>query len=46
VAQQRSITIGRRNAMFAQVMDGLVAGDMVVTHPSDALSDGAAVMER
>jgi HlyD family secretion protein len=46
VAQQRPITIGRRNAMFAQVMDGLAAGDMVVTHPSDALSDGAAVMER
>jgi HlyD family secretion protein len=46
VARQRPITTRRRNAMFAEVTQGLVAGDMVVTHPSDALSDGAAVMER
>lgn len=46
VAQQRPIATGRRNATFAEVTDGLVAGETVVTHPSDALSDGAAVMER
>lgn len=46
VAQQRPITIGRRNATFAQVTDGLVAGETVVTHPSDALSNGVAVIER
>ncbi len=46
VALQRPVTLGRRNAMFAEVTDGLTAGEIVVTHPSDALSDGLMVMER
>lgn len=45
-AQRRPVTLGRRNAMFAAVTDGLTAGERVVTHPSDALSDGLAVIER
>jgi HlyD family secretion protein len=46
LARQRPVTLGRRNAMFAEVTHGLTAGEMVVTHPSDALSDGLTVMKR
>lgn len=46
VAKQRPVTIGRRNAAFAEVTDGLTEGELVVTHPGDALSDGLTVTER
>jgi HlyD family secretion protein len=37
------ITLGERNAEFAQVMDGLVAGDQVILHPSDLIAEGVMV---
>ncbi|SLN20208.1 efflux RND transporter periplasmic adaptor subunit [Roseisalinus antarcticus] len=46
VAQLRAVDLGRRNARVAQVLSGLQSGDLVVTHPNDALSDGKAVRER
>ena len=42
----RAVTLGRRNAQFFEVIAGLADGDLVVTHPSDALADGASVEER
>jgi HlyD family secretion protein len=36
----RPVTIGERNADVAQVLSGLQAGDRVVMHPPDTLSDG------
>ncbi len=42
-ARLRSITLGARNASFAEVSAGLEAGDVVINHPGDNVSDGTAV---
>ncbi|NBC18486.1 MAG: efflux RND transporter periplasmic adaptor subunit [Bacteroidetes bacterium] len=42
-AQQRSVEVGHRTGLTAQVLDGLAAGDRVITHPSSDLTDGARV---
>ena len=36
----RKIVLGERNEDFAQVLDGLAAGDRVILHPSDRVADG------
>ncbi|MCU0911894.1 MAG: HlyD family efflux transporter periplasmic adaptor subunit [Rhodobacteraceae bacterium] len=45
-ARRVPVEIGRRNGETAEVLSGLEEGDRVVTHPNDALSDGAPVVER
>jgi len=40
------VGIGHRNMRFAEVLDGLAAGDIVVLHPSDRVADGVALEER
>lgn len=42
-ATARSVRIGRRGSLTAQVLEGLRAGEQVVLHPPDALSDGGMV---
>lgn len=37
------LELGRRNAAFSEVKAGLVAGDVVILHPSDQMADGVAV---
>ena len=37
------ITLGERNEDYAQVLEGLAAGDQIILHPSDQLSEGSAV---
>ena len=46
VAELREVTLGRRNGQMTQVESGLEVGEMVVTHPSDAIADGVALVER
>lgn len=46
VVQERAITLGRRNSQFAEVLDGLAAGEQVVVHPNDALSAGQRIALR
>jgi HlyD family secretion protein len=46
VAQRRDVSIGRRNARAAQVLGGLEPGETVVTHPSDDVVSGVAVVDR
>lgn len=43
VALQR-IELGERNEGFAQVVGGVHAGDQVILHPSDQVSDGVKVL--
>ena len=43
VALQR-IELGERNEGYAQVLGGVEAGDRVVLHPSDQVSDGVKVL--
>jgi HlyD family secretion protein len=40
------VTLGHRSSRFAEVVDGLAAGDVVVLHPSDRVLDGVAVEAR
>jgi len=42
-ARLQHIAIGERNEDYAQVLEGLAAGDRVILHPSDVITDGAAV---
>ncbi len=45
-AVETTIAIGHRNGSVAEVTDGLAAGDAVILHPSDQLTDGIAVTLR
>jgi HlyD family secretion protein len=45
-AEVRTVEVGQRNTTTAQVLKGLSAGDTVVVHPPDALSDGSKVRAR
>jgi HlyD family secretion protein len=40
------VTLGHRNSRFAEVVDGLATGDVVVLHPSDRVADGVSVEPR
>ncbi|SIO15053.1 HlyD family secretion protein [Rhodovulum sp. ES.010] len=40
------VKIGRRGETTAQVLDGLAAGARVISHPSDKVADGVAVVDR
>lgn len=45
-ARLQRLKIGKTNGEQAQVIEGLVDGDLVVQHPSDVLSDGTDVVQR
>ncbi len=46
VARRVEIKIGHRNRTFAEVVDGLAAGQTVITRPSDAIDDGVRIIDR
>jgi len=46
VAHLNPVEIGRRGETTAQVLGGLAEGARVITHPSDAIGEGVAVVER
>lgn len=45
-ARLRTIELGERNGLAAQVLSGLSEGDRVLLHPSDSITDGVAVVDR
>jgi HlyD family secretion protein len=45
-AVRRAVAVGRQTGLSAQVMDGLVAGDVVIVHPASELGDGTRVRRR
>ncbi len=45
-AHLTTITVGRNNDVAAEVLEGLAAGDIVITHPSDKITDGVMVHQR
>ncbi len=45
-ARSTVVEIGRRNNRVAEVLGGLSAGDRVILHPSDRITDGTAVSGR
>lgn len=46
IATEQAIRIGRQNAQFAEVLEGLEVGTTVVTHPNDALTSGTNIIAR
>ena len=45
-ARLRTVQVGRRNGLEAEIASGLAAGELVVVHPSDTLGDGRRVVPR
>ena len=45
-ARLRRVTLGQRNSLAAQVLEGLQEGEQVILHPSDQVHDGIAVQQR
>jgi len=45
-AHLRTITVGHRNELHAEVVDGLSEGDVVIAHPPDNVADGTRIVER
>lgn len=45
-AELREVELGKRNGRMTEVKTGLEVGERVVTHPSDAIADGAKLIER
>jgi HlyD family secretion protein len=45
-ARLQAVTIGNMNGIDAEVLAGVAAGDAVVVHPSDRVSDGARIEPR
>lgn len=46
VARLQSLRVGQRTWSSAEVLDGLQAGDRVIEHPSDQVTDGSRVASR
>jgi len=42
----RTVTLGKRNGLAAEVVTGLETGDTVVVHPGDKVSDGVQIIRR
>ena len=45
-ARLQALTVGHMNGIDAEVLKGAAAGDAVVVHPSDRVSDGARIEQR
>lgn len=46
VARLRTVEVGQRNGLEAEVLDGLEVGDVVILHPGERVSDGTSVQPR
>lgn len=46
IARPQEVLVGHRSSGLGEVLEGLVEGDRVITHPSDDVTDGARLMER
>ncbi len=45
-AVRRLVKVGKRNGLSAQILDGVTAGENVITHPDNRIDDGVAVRLR
>lgn len=46
LARKLTVELGRRNSSFAEILGGLEQGQSVITHPSDAISEGVKIVDR
>jgi len=45
-AIRREVTVGQRNGLTAQILEGLNDGDIVINHPSENIEDGRRIKIR
>ena len=45
-AVRRTVEVGERNSLEAEIVKGLSAGDRIIVYPSDAITDGIKVTSR
>ncbi|TCD13502.1 efflux RND transporter periplasmic adaptor subunit [Oricola cellulosilytica] len=45
-ARQVEVSVGRRSGLVAEILSGVEEGAVVITHPSDKVSDGVSVIDR
>ena len=45
-ARQRTVEVGQRTGLTAQILSGLKENEKVVAYPDDAISDGARIRQR
>lgn len=45
-AVRQVVTIGQRNGLSVQIITGLVEGDSIINHPSDAIDDNVSIETR
>ncbi len=45
-AKRRKVTIGQRNGLQAQIIQGISAGELIVNHPSEAVEDNISIEQR
>jgi len=45
-AKRRSVELGKRNGLSAQIIKGLQESEKVITHPDDSIEEGVAVKQR
>ena len=43
VARKREVTVGHRNGVAAEILGGLKAGEVVIAHPDETVSEGKLV---
>lgn len=45
-SRRRTVEVGQRNGLAAQIISGLSEGEKVVAYPDDAISDGTRIKQR
>ncbi len=45
-AERRRLMLGQRNAAFAEVLEGLQPGEMLIMHPSERVTDGVRLEQQ
>ncbi len=45
-AKRRKVTIGQRNGLQAQILQGITAGELIINHPSEAVEDNISIEQR
>jgi len=45
-ARLTHVTVGERNALYAEIKDGLTEGQRIIVHPNDQVADGVRVRAR
>jgi HlyD family secretion protein len=45
-ARHREVSVGQRNGLAAQILEGLKAGEAVINHPGERVNDGTRIKTR